>query len=693
MKKTTLIALALLGSMKLFCQCPSNGITTDPSAPVNNQLPSKKNLYFDWRQPSWQSNTSCQPLTQIESPFFKTDNLEILRQSKDMQPEDGWELIRREFGYDDNNNIKPDVPEHSYFILYNKFTGVLRVLLKTCRVSDYSGAKITLKFDATTNYQTSLLDFTSTLKANDEPFTKNPAAQSTTVFVNDKTKWFYADFPTAYDPCTCNYQSKINIISQLIQNSSITLDGSITGTITSITNGSGTVNNSGSYSFKDFVNDADKFKKGYSSVDAFISETKNVAQTFEGPNSDLLKGLTNLQAALKDNQFLKTGLAAVPWLKAASGLLDFFSGGGKTQPQLVQLMPLAVNLSLKVTGTITTSNQYHDIKFSTPGSLNAQNDPAIYPFYNEILGVFNLMNGPKFQYSIYQSLPPYAYTFAYTFNLKSPVKWVLNPASNLQLQDAQAAYVFLSKYNSASPSPTIAAGRLGSLQLEGKDAVSGNWEYRTDYKDINALAGDDNLIYFMVQNGGVDILTAPGPKAYLKLILNFKRTDNPSAQNVLLVLKYPIPLDGPYTVRSGGGFSNPYTGNAILQASATDINSFCSSSSYTNNRQNSSRTPVVMTRDSVNRLDLGDSVSRYVSIFPNPVSGILHIKGNMDKTHLTGIQIIGVSGGIVYSERTDLSGAVNHDINCDKLPAGTYMVKLQYADNTHEVHKLMVLQH
>jgi len=95
----------------------------------------------------------------------------------------------------------------------------------------------------------------------------------------------------------------------------------------------------------------------------------------------------------------------------------------------------------------------------------------------------------------------------------------------------------------------------------------------------------------------------------------------------------------------------------------------------------------------VNRLDLGDSVSRYVSIFPNPVSGILHIKGNMDKTHLTGIQIIGVSGGIVYSERTDLSGAVNHDINCDKLPAGTYMVKLQYADNTHEVHKLMVLQH
>jgi hypothetical protein len=76
-------------------QCYDNSITTNPSGPVNNQFPTKQNLYFDWRVQNLQNNTTCQPLTLIESPFYKIDNLEILRQSKDMLPEDGWELIMR----------------------------------------------------------------------------------------------------------------------------------------------------------------------------------------------------------------------------------------------------------------------------------------------------------------------------------------------------------------------------------------------------------------------------------------------------------------------------------------------------------------------------------------------------------------------------------------------------------------------
>ena len=34
----------------------------------------------------------------MESPFFKIDNLEELRESKDMKWDDGWELLRRGFG-------------------------------------------------------------------------------------------------------------------------------------------------------------------------------------------------------------------------------------------------------------------------------------------------------------------------------------------------------------------------------------------------------------------------------------------------------------------------------------------------------------------------------------------------------------------------------------------------------------------
>jgi hypothetical protein len=676
MKCLSLTIVYLLISWYAFSQCPPNGITTNPSAPFNPQLPAATNLYFDWRQASYQNNTTCQPFTQVESPFYKIDNLEILRQSKDMLPEDGWELIRREFGYDNQNNARPDVPEHTYYVLYNKVTGILRILLKTCRAADYNGAKITIKFDATSSFQTSLFDHTSRLRAMDEAFTRNPAAQSVSVFVNDRTKWFYADFPMAYDPCTCMYQSKINIISQLIENSQIELSGSITGTITSISNKQGSVNSSGSYSFKDFLNDADKYKKVYGGVDAFINETKNVAQTIPN-NTDIINALNLFQTGLKDNQFLKTGLAAVPWLKAAVGVLDFFSGGGKTQPQQVQIMPMAVNLSVKLSGTISTSNQYHDIKFTTPGSLNAQNDPAIYPFYNEVMGVFNLMKGPKMQWRRNIQGGRFCCT---QFRLKEPMKWVFNTASDLQIQDAKVAYVMLFNDNSANPPASMAAG---FSYLEGKD-TSGMWEYRTEYVDFNCL-GQPTFLFFMINN---PYNTWPymlvAPRVYMKVMLNLSRVSNPNAQNVLLVLKFPITMEETSTPLDGGGFDpNQCVGGWLSQATSTEVNTFCTSTAYTNNRLSRVMvTPLDTTANNTNRA--------FTFIAPNPVANRIFIKGDVGNTAITSIELFNAQGSRVYLQRITLRGTVNYAISSAQFPAGIYFVKVGYSDKVIETKKIVI---
>lgn len=106
MKRYSLIAVLSLCTFSLFAQCLKKGITTNPSAPVNPELPSKVNSYFNWTQQFLQNNSACQPRIQVESPFYKIDNLEILRASKDMLPQDGWELIRRDFGYTDQNTCK-----------------------------------------------------------------------------------------------------------------------------------------------------------------------------------------------------------------------------------------------------------------------------------------------------------------------------------------------------------------------------------------------------------------------------------------------------------------------------------------------------------------------------------------------------------------------------------------------------------
>jgi len=675
MKTILAILLFLISLVDSAAQCLSNGITTNPVSPVNTQLPSKTNLYFNWTNPSWKNNSSCEPLNIVESPFYKVDNLEILRASKDMLPADGWELIRRDFGYDDLDNIRSQAPEHTYFILYNKYTGILRVLLKTCRGQDYNGVKVTIKFDNNTSFQTALLDLSTGTKTIDQPHLRDPAAQSVSVFVNDKTKWFYADFPMTYDPCTCKYKSKLNIVSHLIQNSQISLQGSITGTITSISSGQGSVRNDGSYSFKDFVSDADKFKKVHSSVDNFITQTTEVAATL--PNStSVVNALKKLQTGLKDNQFLKTGLKLVPWLKEAAGLIDFFSGGGKTSPATVQLMPMSANLAVKLNGTMTTANQYHNITFSNPGSFQAETDPDIYPFYNEVLGVLNFISGPKGAYA--ENAPERGSSY-YKFKLTQPMKWVLNPASGLEVQDAQVAFV--ADFNVANAYfvnglPPASVGQ-GFDFLEGKNADNNHWTYRTEYVDINCLSTAPlfNFTYTAAQ------IKAPyNNKVYLKFIFNLKRTATPTAQNVLLVLKYPI------TWGAGTLTGTPFdplscTGGAVARATAAEINSFCASTVYTSNRFSRSGQATGFT---------GSKPVLFVNVNPNPFKGELNINGHSGDNTIVKIQLLDINGKLLFDFRENFQGKFSKQYKITGLSSGVYFLKALTANGDNVTSKLVV---
>lgn len=380
-----------------------------------------------------------------------------------------------------------------------------------------------------------------------------------------------------------------------------------------------------------------------------------------------------MQNGLKNNQFLKTGLAAVPWLKAGVSLLDFFSGGGKTAPQTVQLMPMAVNLSMRLNGTITTSNQYHNIIFSNPGSLDAKNDPDIYPFYNEVLGVFNLLNGPKFllQQTWRQDPMYYQGITTYTFKLKEAMKFVVNPASNLQLQDAQVAYVGLSNEISSTPPTTI--GHKFDY-IEGKDPETNKWEYRTEYISTACLGNDHGFFYEFVGNGPVP------SKFYLKFILNFKRLDNPSAQNVLLVLKYPIKIETVTTGLPRTEFNpSSCSGGMISQASSSDINTFCTNSNYTTNRQARISPSVLSTLED----------DKNIIITPNPAKSYINVSGNTKKDKITLIEILNSNGVLVVRKSVSKTGDFSEVLNVSSFPNGTYLIKFTYSNKKYGIKKFI----
>lgn len=690
--------LLLTNLWAMFIACISNGqqypcyngISTNPLNPINNQLPSKINTFFNWQDSIYQVqpiNSTCVRGSQMESPFFKIDNLEELRESKDMKWDDGWELLRRGFGLTEQNTFTTDPVPHVYLILYNKYTGILRVLLKTCRGADYNAAKITLSFNPLSQIKTDLLELSrGSVSAIDKKYTATAYAAGAK-YVNDDTKWFYTDFPMMFDPCTCLYQSKLSIISQLISSSQINIEGAITGDIyTKDVGGKAQIQKPGSTGWKNFSGFVNgKLSTAYGNINTFVSQSQLFAENIGKIDTVNKKSaLDNLGSFLKSNQFLKSGLNAVPWLKSAVGLVDIFIGGGKTStgPQEVKLLPLAVNLTAKLNGTLTTVNQYHDIIFTNPGSKDAQLDPDAYPYYNEVLGVFNLVKSPVLFKGIQSTIcedsrrayAPPIQTVSFRFDADS-FYYALNPAAEMTIQNMKGAIMVKAKPKT-SDTLNMANKSINSYfpVFEGKDALDSSFKFRTDYFDMKCL--DRQIFKHTAPHWKWFCEISPDKNWYvnydtvfLKLMINLKRNNATSTtQNVLLVLTYPVKVVTDAVQVNTPTF--PTCDSTILSpASASFINSFCQSSVYNNiDRQSRAYQDSIRMERNIAKDGIG--------LYPNPNSGVFTIKLKKESAKLSAFYITDISGRRVYTSAEgsiDLTNGFNKQINV-RLNNGTYIL-------------------
>ena len=144
----------------------------------------------------------------------------------------------------------------------------------------------------------------------------------------------------------------------------------------------------GSAGISDFIN---KYKK---TVDSSKSGTLT-------QKADKIFALTNIATILNKSKFLKAGLNAVPFIKTAFNIMDFFIGGGKSSKgnDSIALMPLSINMDLTVKGTLSTGVNILKYDFLNPGSLSAGVNDNFYPFYNNTMGVFNLLVTPRINFS------------------------------------------------------------------------------------------------------------------------------------------------------------------------------------------------------------------------------------------------------------------------------------------------------
>ena len=582
----TLLCL-LASTVSLFAQCVDvvRTITTKWDAPNTSNTWNWTTNYY-----SAYVKLKAKPY-QIASPFynpnatFQNQNILHLQSPslKDNLPIDGWELLVKDFGNASNGDAS--AVTNPFFALYNRYRSTIRTffLVVDPLGGTSNGATVSLNFyGASGRNETSLLAHAQPIMNGLNAFNKGNLMRTPNRYSNEIDYWLYADFPVSYDPCTCLFSSKISFTIELIQTTDADLNIKLKGTsyLKQIIKKqpSGGVDASGESSpVLDLVNGVvASGTKAYKSYEGFKTAADGLSgfltATNPGDATKISSELSNL------TNFAK----AVPYLGAALGIFDFFLGGGKstasTGPSAFEAN-LTHEISGNATGKLTLSVPRGDRIIWTPGSSTTGSTTAI-PTYNNVLGLFSLLEIPQVEYIEYaysgQSQPsfcvpnpnynpncqetpedPYACVGntpivcsnagVYDdkirhYKLSSQLKFATNPHSKMNLIDLKAALVVydtnrtqgLGNFpaNFVNPNPfTTVDTQLNKMGYEFET----DKRVRTAFVPLGCLT-NTGILVAMQHSIGIPYRDS---QVYIKIKATFRRQDaGANTQDVLYVGTY-----------------------------------------------------------------------------------------------------------------------------------------------------------
>lgn len=476
---TTLIIVFLSTVTRLFSQnCPSNsnapittyceqgkGINTNPGNLVNPECSAQVNN-FDWRvkhipggvvpderfwvyyqddnNPSWIRNPFNGPIDASYTPFLTANH------GSNYQPEDGWELLKVDFGSNGNIglgvNDKPGAstvstsrPKLPYMMLYNRYTGTLRFFGSLLEPDNtYETVRIELRVpEKSPGSPPEINTYQNDLKATNllsiqgesvQPLDQETDEAATVVFVkytNNPQVFFWFDVPLAYDPCLCNNRAQLDVSFSFVQTANIDITGSITGSIKTKSKGS---QNYGKMVF-DRVLAAGKSgataiatKGAVINVKAFI-DLIDIVKDYPGRDSASKSNLNTLKSYLTCTEKFYSvvkgnynGLDSKDSIKKIESAFKILDGAGTFFSSLasgcnnVDNGATTITETVKASGTYTLIDEIQSTRISLalPGSKWNDKDMQsssyvenngkvvpIYPTYNERLGTFALLETPK----------------------------------------------------------------------------------------------------------------------------------------------------------------------------------------------------------------------------------------------------------------------------------------------------------
>ena len=352
MKIINIIVVLLFGitSQSIAQTDCKNNVSTNPNSPTNTNLPYLMNdsdeleltgdkylNRFDWLNTGSIQNHYNSINMMFNSTPYEMNNITSYQSpeyeyiSDEIAPLviNGWELLLVNLGYFPNSTdiIPLESADNSalpYIVLYNKYSGVIRVFTNFGEDSDAgeggNAMEITLKF-----IETSLFPDVTGLVRLYEGYDRaldqeTDVVKMTSIVVKpgQGSHWASTDFQVTYDPCTCFHISKLSLSVKSISVSDVVLNGLSISQTTDLVDANGNL----SPNVNDFINgfedgNSDNDKGGmliYKNITLAIDEYVKEYENFE----------TQLDIVTEHNEKVERNLLS---LKTAKVIIAAWTGG------------------------------------------------------------------------------------------------------------------------------------------------------------------------------------------------------------------------------------------------------------------------------------------------------------------------------------------------------------------------------
>ena len=461
----------------------------------------------------------------ISSPWFSQDRQGVLVTDKCPKSK-GWRLFYKRLETSDLLRSKSTLDDrYPYFVLYNEYTGVLRIFIYMGIENPTGGQAIFHKAKisdigngpheaALLHHENSNSGIAYNQKIADADFT------TVDIYRFNINKWHIIDYMLSYDPNLSTYTNSFFRLDFPIESvSEIKLEGTLEFSGSAFLNSGGGPGNLIGAAF-DYINKNKGLMKTRSenindlSSDIYDQGTRLISSS-RGGVADLGRSFHNFAAKIGNNSAILGTLAG--GAEIVNGLVNVFTGGSSSRTEI----SFNAKGTMELSGTIKNLYSGGFIKFALP-LVNYTNNEEKNPLkYSKNIGLFRLKKQPfmnlEFNRHLMSMHTPIGYDEIFLKLSNNPEFDVeINPNTGMELAEIKIQPVI--KY-------TYSSYYFQSYLLNDKWNISENGKALV-YKDLMNIDEFLNKRVYIYDRAVFGQYNDMNNNLYLKIYYKFRRKTN-----------------------------------------------------------------------------------------------------------------------------------------------------------------------